>query len=176
MDFYYLPARTLCTSIITSFGFFDKMVQDKSIIPKFILTYAIADTAALHTMRKLEMDILLHHIIISTSALLCFESVSGPDHVPCNNIITKLCACETMGLLSSVNNITKRRFQRFIDLLHIINIIVLRRKVWVECDKEYCEDIKSNKIRFFTKSLARFMLFMDLYWSIMIIRKYIFTR
>ena len=77
-----------------------------------------------------------------------------------------------MGLLASINNITNRRFQREIDLLHIINVIVIRRKIWVACDKEYCEDIKSNKIKFLCKSMARFMLFMDFYWSIMIIRKY----
>jgi hypothetical protein len=168
----YTPLRTLCTAIITSFGYTD-VVKDPKLIQAFIGIYSIADTGVLYLLNKLETDILIHHGLLTLSALLCVEDISGSeDSAHCRNVIKKLAANETMGLLSSLNTLTHRRFQRSFDFLHIINIIIFRRRIWMECDQKDCKEIKSDTIRMLTKSMTKFMLIMDLYWSILIVRKY----
>ena len=119
---------------------------------------------------------LIHHAIFTGTGMLSYETWSGEDHPTVSEMLPASCFCESMGFLACLNVVTQRKYSSFINILHLLNIYFVRRKLWLEIYKQNIPNVSSSFIRQYCKSVIVGICTLDIYWAFLIIRGFLFSK
>ena len=170
----YNTLRLLLTGLITTMGtraYLDGAKMPDPIVRALrllISTYIVLDTFA----NKLTPGTALHHAIILTSSVSCFEAVSGQDYVAVCNMLPDSCVCEGTALLACIDRATKKRFKGYINALHILNFVFLRRRMWTTVRDDKNKDVRSERMRMVIRVICNALLCLDAYWGYLCIMSF----
>ena len=134
------------------------------------LGYILSDGVILTILGKMDVSMVIHHAIFTTTGLLSYELWSGEDRPVIAENLPASCVCESMGFLACLNVLTKRKFKKLINVLHLLNIFMVRIPIWREIQTINIPKVKSSLIRTYLNTLAYAMYGLDIYWAFLIIR------
>ena len=175
-QYNYNTVRLLATSAVTYLG-----VQGLANNTRYPDTYIMrAVFTAYITMDTLcgnqTPSTIMHHALVCCSAAMCYQPVTGEDHSALSNMLPESCTCEGMAVLSCLDVATGRRFKKYIRILHLLNIALVRRKMWTTCRDIRMRVVKSEKIRMVTTGILNAMLCLDAYWFFTIVKSLVGTK
>jgi hypothetical protein len=140
------------------------------------LGYILSDGVILTLLGKMDLTMLIHHTIFTSTGLLSYKLWSGEDYSVIAENIPTSCVCESMGFLACLNIVTNRKFNKLINILHLLNIFLVRIPIWREIQTINIPKVKSSFIRPYFNALANAMYGLDLYWAFLIIRGFIVPK
>jgi hypothetical protein len=111
------------------------------------LGYILSDGVILTLLGKMDITMIIHHAIFTTTGLLSYKLWSGEDYAVIAENLPASCVCESMGFLACLNVMTKRKYSSFINVLHLFNIFLVRRKLWLEIQSINIPKVQSSFIR-----------------------------
>ena len=169
----YDTVRLALTGLITSLGVVtvatdaqwpDPFLRAQRMVIPF---YIAVDTVC----NDMSVDRVIHHVLVAGSVLCCIEPISGEDCGRLVRMMSDVSVNEGMAVLTCLDKLTQRRFKTTFIILHLLNIALVRRRVWLTCRDESSKNVKSKRVRSFVKAMCNAMLMLDVYWTGLLLKQ-----
>jgi hypothetical protein len=119
---------------------------------------------------KITPDVAIHHALVMSSVACCLRPCSGEEYGKIAKMMSLASVNEGMAVLSCLDVLTSRRHRTLFGALHMLNLIFVRRPIWIKLRDESSEDLKTERSRRVIKTLANATMCLDVYWMLTILK------